>query len=251
MMAIVAVVGDAATTTSVAIAAGWKASADVLLVEADRRGGDLAAWLDLAPAPSLSTLVTATSDPTWEAIERHTRLAPSGLRVLTAPAGAAEAHLAVIESARWVVPVLASVTSPTIIADAGAIPLTMSDHPYVAAATAIVVVHRQATQSAAAAAVRLRRLGDQVELLSQSAVSVTVALIGSKPFDHHDLAGSLVQETAVVALPVDPLSAAVYAGRRGVSPRRLARLPLNRAGSRLASTVADSLHSARPWSDHV
>ncbi len=250
-MAIVAVVGDAATTTSVAIAASWPASSGVLVVEADWRGGDLAAWLDLAPGPSLSTLVTATSDPKWEAIERHTRIATSGLRVLTAPAGAAEAQQAVIESARWVVPVLASITSPTVVADAGAVPSTMSTHPFAAAASAIVVVHRQATQSAAAAAVRLRRLVDQVELVSQSAVRVTVALIGSKPFDHHEVAGSLVEGTAVVPLPVDPLAAAVYAGRRGVSPRRLARLPLNRAGSRLASTVADSLQPAQSWSDQA
>jgi hypothetical protein len=38
----------------------------------------------------------------------------------------------------------------------------------------------------------------------------------------------------LITLPVDPLGAAVLAGRAGVSARRLQRLPLLRATARLA-----------------
>jgi hypothetical protein len=41
-------------------------------------------------------------------------------------------------------------------------------------------------------------------------------------------------------LPVDDLTAAVFAGRTGVSERRLARLPLIREASALARQVASA-----------
>ena len=43
-MAIVAVVGDTCTTTTVALASAWPLSSEALIVEADPSGGDLAAW---------------------------------------------------------------------------------------------------------------------------------------------------------------------------------------------------------------
>ena len=55
---IVAVAGDACTTTTVAIAAAWSVADDVIVIEADPSGGDLAAWFDLPVTPSLSTVVT-------------------------------------------------------------------------------------------------------------------------------------------------------------------------------------------------
>ncbi len=54
---VIAVVGDATTTTAVAIAVGWPAADEVIVLEADPSGGSLAAWLDTPSQPSLATIV--------------------------------------------------------------------------------------------------------------------------------------------------------------------------------------------------
>lgn len=246
-MGIVAVAGDLTTTTAVALAAGWPVADDTILVEADPTGGDLAAWFDLPVTPSLSTVVTRVHDGAWPDIERHTRLAHNGLRLLPAPARAAEASRAVDESARSLVPSLAALRSPITIADVGRLHATPSSHPFVGAASATVVVHRQAPQSARAAAVRLQRLADQLVSLASSPSPGVVAVVGSQPFDLAEIGRFLenaLDARSLVGLPDDPLAAAVLAGRTGVSARRLARLPLLRAVRDLAAVVDRSLAEA-------
>lgn len=239
-MAIVAVAGDLTTTTAVALAAGWPVTTDTILVEADATGGDLAAWFDLPATPSLSTVVTRVRDGAWPDIERHTRLADNGLRLIPAPTRAGEAAQAVGEAARALVPSLAALRAPVTIADVGRLQPAPVTHPFVGAAAAVVVVHRQAPQSARAAAVRLQRLTDQLAELAASPTPVVVAVVGSRPFDLDEIGRFLADDagaSAVVGLPDDPLAAAVFAGRTGVSPRRLTRLPLVRAARDLAGTV--------------
>lgn len=246
-VAIVAVAGDLTTTTSVALAVGWSVTDDTILVEADPTGGDLAAWFDLPVTPSLSTVVTRVLDGAWPDIEQHTRLADNGLRLVPAPARAAEAAQAVGESARSLTPSLAALRSPVTIADVGRLPAEPASHPFVGSAAAIVVVHRQATQSARAAAVRLQRLADRLATLTASPSPVVVAVVGAQPFDLAEIERFLADAsgaTALVGLPDDPLTAAVFAGRTGVSPRRLARLPLVRAARDLAAVVERSMVSA-------
>ena len=72
--------------------------------------------------------------------------------------------------------------------------------------------------------------------MSASSASLVVAVIGADPFEFDQietfLADSASAPRRVVGLPVDGLTAAVYAGRTGVSARRLARLPLARAARR-------------------
>lgn len=246
-MGIVAVAGDMTTTTAVALTAGWPAADDTILVEADPTGGDLAAWFDLPAIPSLSTVVTRVLDGSWPDIERHTRLADNGLRVIPAPARAGEAAQAVGEATRSIVGSLAALRSPTTIADVGRLPPTPSSHPFLGAAAATVVVHRQAPHSARAAAVRLRRLVDQLEALAASPQPIVVAVVGARPFDRTEIErflADVVGAAPVVALPVDPLTAAVFAGRTGVSRRRLERLPLMRAARELAVAVERSIAPA-------
>lgn len=244
-MAIVAVVGDACTTTSVALAASWPVVDDVVVVEADPSGGDLAAWFDMSVAPSLSTVVTSVLDGAWPEIERHTRLADNGIRLIPAPARSAEAAQAVAESARTLVPILATLRSPIVVADVGRLGPVAVDHPFLAAAAVTVIVHRQATQSARAAAVRFQRLTDQLDRFA--ATPTVIAVVGGVPYGLdeverfvHDAAA----DTPVVALPVDELAAAVFGGRTGVSERRLTRLPLMRAGRNLAAVTERLISSA-------
>jgi MinD-like ATPase involved in chromosome partitioning or flagellar assembly len=243
-MPIVAVVGDASTTTTVALASAWPAPDDVVVVEADPSGGDLAAWFDLAESPSLSTVVTRATDGSWAEIDRHTRLAVSGLRLITAPATAVEAQQAVAESARSVVPALAPPRTPVAIVDTGGAVARSGANPFVTHAAVTVMVHRQSPHSARAAAVRLQRFADQVDGCASASGSPVVAVIGGVPFDLDQVEAFLADRVGplpVVGLPVDELTASVYAGRTGVSARRLARLPLSRAARDLARAVARGL----------
>jgi len=237
-MSIVAVAGDACTTTTVALAASWPVSDDIVVAEADPSGGDLAAWFDMPVAPSLSTVVTSVIDGAWPEIERHTRLAGNGIRLVPAPARAAEATQAVTESARSLVPILASLRSPIVIADTGRLGRAAADHPFVAAAAVTVIVHRQGNQSARAAAVRLQRLTDQLDRFA--ATPTVVAVVGGSPYGADEIerfVHETVGATPVVGLPVDELVASVFGGRTGVSPRRLTRLPLMRAARDLAAAT--------------
>jgi hypothetical protein len=190
-------------------------------------------------SPSLSTVVTSVLDGAWPEVERHTRLAANGLRLIPAPARAGEATVALSQSTRSLVPMLAMLRSPIVVADAGRVGPAPLDHPFVAAAAVNVVVHRQSTQSARAAAVRLQRLVDRLEQFA--AAPVVVAVVGTDPYGADEVRQFVrdgVGDTAVVALPVDDLAAAVLGGRTGVSERRLARLPLMRGARGLAHEVS-------------
>jgi MinD-like ATPase involved in chromosome partitioning or flagellar assembly len=241
---IVAVAGDVCTTTTVAIASAWPMSEDVLVVEADPSGGDLAAWFDMPVTPSLSTVVTRVLDGSWAEIERFTRRAESGLRLIPAPARTGEAQQAVGEAARSLVPTLAALRSPIAVVDTGRLQPSPAMHPFIGSAAVTVVVHRQASQSARAAAVRLQRLADQLDAFASVASNVVVAVVGGAPFDLGEIQSFIadsVGDTPLVGLPVDELTAGVYAGRTGVSPRRLGRLPLTKAARALAATTVQAL----------
>jgi MinD-like ATPase involved in chromosome partitioning or flagellar assembly len=243
-VSIVSIAGDVTTTTAVALAAAWPVSDDTVLLEADPTGGDLAAWFDMPVTPSLSTVVTRVLDGSWPDIERHTRLADNGLRLIPAPPSAAEAAQAVAESSRSLVATLAALRSPIVIADTGRLALSPANHPFIGSAAVTVVVHRQAAQSARAAAVRLQRLADAVESFATLPTSVIVAVVGTAPFDLGEIETFLAEAAGappIVPLPSDELAAAVFGGRTGVSPRRLARLPLMRGAAGLAAAVERTL----------
>jgi MinD-like ATPase involved in chromosome partitioning or flagellar assembly len=251
-MAIVAVTGDACTTTTVALAAAWPRSDDAVVLEADPTGGDLAAWFDMPVNPSLSTVVTRLGDGGWAGLDRFTRLAPPGLRLIPAPANAAEAQQAVAESARSLVGAIAAAGSPIVFVDTGRLVQPPAAHPFVAAATVTVLVHRQSPQSARAAAVRLQRLADQIDASQAAGVGLVVAVVGAAPFDLRQIdefLADVVGSVPVIGLPVDTLAAGAYAGRAGVSERRLARLPLARAARDLGAAVELAVRDRviAPW----
>lgn len=246
-MAIVAVTGECCTTTAVALAAAWSVAEDVVVIEADPSGGDLAAWFDVPVSPSLSTVVTVGLDGR-QAVDRHTRLAPCGLRVLPAPVGTAEARQAIALSGP-LASTLSGAGSLSAIVDAGAPPAQMSTNPFLAVADVTVLVHRQTPHSGRAAGVRLQRFADLAAPIVGGPGETMIAIVGQHPFDIAQVERFLVDsvgEVVVVGLPEDPLSAAVYAGRTGVSARRLARLPLARAARDLAAAVAGRLVDATP-----
>jgi hypothetical protein len=241
---IVALTGDATTTTCVALAATWPVDEDVVVLEADPSGGSLAAWLDTPTTPTLATIVAAagTAAPLADTVSSMTHHSAAGIRFIAAPVRGIPARRAIDEAMTTVVPALAG--SPTIVlVDLGsAIPVS----PIVRWARTVVVVHRQTGRSAAAESVRLERLLERIEQVAVHDADVIVAVIGTDPFEPNEIQ-SLVESNASgrvaahIVLADDPLSAAVVCGRTGVSAKRLQRLPLMRSADAATHRMRRSL----------
>jgi hypothetical protein len=242
---IIAVVGDATTTTAVALASAWPGDGAVVL-EADRAGGSLAAWLDTPTHPTLATIVaTAGSSENHHevmaTVDAMTHHSATGVRfVSNAPRGRA-ANLAVAEAPFSVLPAMSS-SERTFVADTGRHRGGDSLSPVVIAGDAVVIVHRQAAASAAAASVRIERLIETVEDIAHAATTIVLAVIGHTPFDLAELSDfvdAAVPDSIAssVGLSDDPLAAFTIAGRTGVSARRLRRLPLMRDAAEAASMI--------------
>lgn len=247
-MSVIAVIGDCATTTSVALASTWP-DTDIVVLEADRRGGSLAGWLDTPANPSLATIVanSAGGGRGLDAvIESMTHRSASGVRFIANAVRARPAHRAVDEAATNVLPMLAAAPR-AFIADLGAHRSGEPISPVLRFAASVVLVHRQATASAAAATVRIERLVESVEELAHIDAPLLLAIIGTDPFDPAEIGHFVDQSvpgaiTGTVVLADDSLSAATIAGRSGVSAKRLARLPLIRD----AAALGDRIRSNQP-----
>ena len=258
-MTIVAVVGDATTTAAVALAAGWPTEVSdggVIVLEADPGGGSLAGWLDTPAQPSLATIVANVGpdtgrDPrsTLATIDAMTQHSNAGIRFVPNAVRARAARRAIDEAAVVVLPALAA-ADLTVIADVGTLRADVEVPSVLPSAEVVVLVHRQATASAAAATVRVERLVETVETLADLPADIVLAVVGDTPFEAAEIA-AFVNDSVPDAvrmsgvLPDDPLSAATIAGRAGVSARRLGRLPLMRDASRLASAAAAMVAARR------
>ncbi len=273
-MSLIAIGGDCATTTTLALAAGWPVVADgvsladapdLVVIEADASGGSLAAWLDVPVSPSLSTLVSALhrspgtvsqwgavsqpgavsqSSAVWETVDAMIRRSSSGVRFIPAPFRSREARGAIAEADTTLLPLLAASKMMTGLVDVGRIdPLRLAAP--LRHADLVVVVHRQATASAPAATVRLERLAEVVDALRSAGDEVALAIVGDEPFGLDEIVDFAAPGAPAWALAVDDLAAQVFAGRSGVSAKRLARLPLPRSAQRAASDIAARQHTPK------
>lgn len=255
-MTVIAIVGDAATTSAVAIAAGWPGSDEVVVLEADPGGGSLAGWLGTPAHPSLATVVAnAGTDAgrdhraVLETLATMTHRSDSGVRFVANAVRARAAHRAVEEAAVAVFPAI-TVGAITVIADVGQHRAGQTPTPALRVADVVVVVHRQTTASAGAATVRIERLVETVEELAHLGAAIILAVIGTAPFDPAEI--GVFVETSVpgalqttVTIADDPLAAATIAGRTGVSAKRLRRLPLMRTASSVAGELAELVATER------
>lgn len=253
-MPMIVIGGDGATTSALALAAGWPevapdvvgAGSDVIIVEADPTGGSLAAWLDIPLSPSLSSVVTVlhqgsstdANRPTqWSMIDAMVRRSASGVRFIPAPFRTREARGAISEAELSLFPLLADVDHTVALVDVGRIdPLRLpmaTRH-----ADLVMIIHRQDASSAPAATVRLERLAETVEAVRDTGATVGLGLVGADPFSLGEVVDFASPNGPAFELAPDPLSAAVLAGRTGVSARRLARLPLMRSAALAASELA-------------
>lgn len=242
-MTLIAVVGDCTTTTCLAIAASWVD--DVVVLEADRSGGSLSAWLDTPGTPSLSTIV-ANAPVTRPTITAMTQRSSTGIKFIAAPIRSRAAATAIREATTKVFPELASPEHSAVLADIGRYSASDSVPAILALSELIVLCHRQEPSSTAAATARLERLLEVVKTLAPLGLPIVLTIIGSDPYDPAEIA-SFVRDSApdalatVHLLPNDELASAVLAGRVGVSAKRLRRLPLMRAASDLSATIHQAM----------
>ncbi len=252
-MSIIAVVGDGATTTAVALTAAWPADQLAVCLEADPRGGVLAAWLDLTRSGGGLSQAAALPSPTWPQIELLIQTSPTGVRALTAPVRAIEAAASIGEVSHRVVPILSMLHSPVFLADCGRAHLGAGLPAVVTQASIAVVPVLQHQRSARAAAVHVERLAELCDALAARAIPIVLAVIGARPYSADEIASFVAgrgEHVATVDLAVDDWSAAVLAGRTG-SSRRLKRAALMRsaagASALLSATLVSIQRPAPVW----
>ena len=199
-MTLLAVCGDASTTTAFALARSWPADG-VLLVEADPTGGDLAAWFDRPERPGVATAVSQASAGSWPQIASQLQPA-DGVDTLLMPIRSGEAEVAGREAGVRLAPTLAALDSVIAIADCGsvnpnAIPTMVSQ------ASLVALTIRQPTTSARAAAAHLDRVSEVFDALRVRGVATVVVVIGEAPYRASEIAEFLAGTTADDSAPVD------------------------------------------------
>ena len=239
-MSLVAVVGDGCTTTALGMAAAWPSGEACIVAEFDPAGGCLAAWLDVPRSPGVADVAASSTPGSWSTVQSMLQRAPCGVDVLVAPTRAVEAAAVVLAASPSLLPVLAALESPVVIADGGRLRGALS--PLAVQASVVVVAHHQHSGSAAAAALGLERVAELVAQLAIRSIPSVVALIGARPYTADEVE-AFVHADTVVALAHDPWAAAVLAGRAG-SAVRLRRSPLMRSLAELASVVSARLRSS-------
>ncbi len=240
-MSVVAVVGDRASTCAVGLAATWPRGERAVLAELDPSGGCLSAWLDVPRSPNLSELVASSGAGSWPDIESTFQISATGVEVLVAPTRAVEAEAAVAAAVASVLPVLAALDEPVVLADGGRVRGRLT--PLVASAGVVAVMHLQHAGSASAAAVGLERVADLCDVLTLRSIPFVVGLIGEQPYRCDEVA-AFVGADLVVPVAVDAWAAAVLAGRAG-SARRLRRSALVRSLGTLAQVLSTRLRETR------
>jgi len=228
------------TTAATALAASWPESRQVLLVEADPFGGDLAPRYAMAPTGGLASLFAAARrtlvpEDVWD----HVDHLPGGLPVLFGLGGM---HQAVANEKAWpiVADALSALDADGVIDVGRLLPdLGGGVREVLARADAMVVL----CESTLEAIVHLREAlpGLAAELRGRSLVVVPT---GSAQFSAADIARTL-QVTVLSPMPDDPAAAAALANRRAAKRLERSRLLRWAAGTLGALGIEPTL-SVRP-----
>ena len=174
--------------------------------------------------------------------------APSGVDVLVAPTRAVEAAAVVLAAASSVLPVLAALDQPVVLADGGRLRGGLSN--LVTQSNVVVVAHRQHSGSAAAAALGIERVAELTSQLAARSIPTVVALIGSVPYTADEVSEFVQADVGCGQLPT-------IRGRRPclpvapAQPSGLRRSPLMRSLDELVGVVSASLRHIGPndsWS---
>jgi hypothetical protein len=219
------------TTAAVALAAVWPAEREVLVVEADPGGGDLAARFDLASEPGLVSLAAARRSNS-AAVTAHAQPLPGGLAVVAGPPGAEQATAALGLMPTELLAGLDELGATDVLADAGRLDPGSPALGWVRAARLVVLVARPTLAE-------LQHLAYRVTAIREACRALGLVLIGGGPYQPQEVAEALGIEV-LGTLPVDPRGAGLLGGVPA-SAAGLRRTPLLRATRTLVDTLTARL----------
>ncbi len=215
------------TTTTVAVAAAWPAERQVLVVEADPGGGDLAAWFGLGVEPGLVSLAAARRAAA-SSVQGHAQPLPGGLPVLPGPPGAEQAAATLGLLPAELLAGLDGLDGTDVLADLGRLDPGSAALPLARAARLLVLVARPTLAE-------LQHLAHRVAALREVSRALGVVLVGDGPYPPAEVARALAVEV-LGTLPADRHGARLLGGTAAGMPG-LRRTRLLRA----ARTLADDL----------
>lgn len=213
------------TTAALALASAWSADEDVVVIEADPAGGDVAARVGLGLEPGLVTLAASgrhAGSPL--ALLDHTQPLPAGGRVVTAPPSPGQATAAAASLASRLVPALRAAGHHGLI-DCGRWSGTSAAAFALSEADVVLLMLEPTVGGVEHARVRL----DQIAETSQTCA---LLLAGERPYPPGEVAAALGLP-GTGALPADARGVgAVQRGPAGFARRthlvRAARSVLDR-----------------------
>lgn len=227
------------TTALVALAAGWPQEREILVVEADPAGGDIAPRFDLSTDPGLVTLAAAgrrqlSPDTLWN----HVQTLPGkrAAQVLVAPASAEQTQAALSAVRGRLAEVLGRLQDRDVLVDCGRLDPGSPAFELMGAADLAVLVVRPVLS-------QVHHLHARVTSLPSTTPTCLVT-IGDSPYSPLDVAGTVRMQLAG-SLAHDGRAAAVLAGEGG-GGRDLARSRLLRSATGLAEGLLAGLTARRP-----
>ncbi len=220
------------TTLSCLVAASWPQDRNVVLVECDPSGGDLAARFRLSTKRGWSSFAAASRRlQGLEEIASHVQQLPGGLDVMIrakpiGPSDEDETVVALLTSAR-------SCTGGPwdVVADVGRLlPGARGAEEWLKRSTAVAIVLRRD----AASALHVRDRAPM--LLSSCPGRVGLVVVGPGPFTSREIE-AFTGLPVLGDVPEDPDAAQIVSGRPG-GPRRLSRSILAASSQRLAVSLS-------------
>jgi hypothetical protein len=224
-----------ATTAVAALAATWPAGRDLVVVELDPAGGDLAARLDLAAEPGLVTLAAAGRRELGHGtLLAHTQ-SLAGLagddgparRVLVGPVSADQASASLAALRGGLAPALAGLDADVLV-DCGRLDPVSPAYDVATSADLLVMVTRPVVAEVHHLSARLG---------SVRAAAVSVLLVGDRPYPVAEVAAT-VGAGPLGTLPVDARAASALNHGRPGAARLLRRSQLLRVARSLAEGLA-------------
>lgn len=221
-----------ATATALAVAASLKVADGrrKVLLEADATGGTLAIRYRLPVEPGLLTLAAAvrggldSSDALW----RHAQELPGGLPVIVCPDGPEQVHAAMAAGGAQLGRFLNNLRDVDVMCDVGRLAPDSPALPFVAEASAVLMVARPTAEQLQPAARRMLMLRPLVSNLGW-------VLVGQKPYGPADVEATY-EFPVVGVMADDPRS--VLSLERGTVSKRLRRQPFIRSATTLAETLS-------------
>ena len=204
------------TTSALALAGVWPADQQVLLVEGDPGGGDLAAHFGLAAQPGLVSLAAAARREVDREVDsvlvaEHAQALPGGLGVLVGPPGTEQAAAALGMLAPAVVAGLDGLDGVDVVADLGRLDPGSPALGLARAASLLVLVVRPRLAE-------LQHLAHRAAALRPECRALGLVVVGTGPYPAEEIAAALGVEV-LATLPADSAPPACSAVERRASAR--------------------------------